>query len=63
MFEVVQLKAQSHGYRLVQTEYPLMELEEALTLLNELTKDSIENESEDRWTIIPSSYHGRPFKS
>jgi len=54
MYEIVQLVAASHGYTVRQTEYALMQREAALELIAELTADAIDDNSDGRWTIIPS---------
>jgi hypothetical protein len=52
-YEIVCLRAQSHGYKMLQTDYELTA---------ELTADAIKADRDDRWTLIPADYNGRPFK-
>ena len=38
-----------------------MPQDEALALITDLTAEATETNCDQRWTIIPASYRGRPF--
>lgn len=63
MFQILTLVATSSGYRVVSNDYPFMELVPAMDLVQELTADAIDSESDQRYTIVPISWNGRPYKS
>jgi hypothetical protein len=62
LYQIMQLKATSGSYTVHATDYPLLPLVWAWNVMLELNSDAIESNYDDRWTIIPESYNGRPFR-